>query len=248
MERDLAAKTASAKEAAARRAAEKVAAAKEEDLPANAGEVAEKLRKQQARVEMAAAQGLGAMRGFLSTATKIAGIDASTVLGAPDAGDGSGVDGSNAEAAPAKEALAVAEESASDGAASAEAMSGVEVLLGGDSGDVWDEVESRWMSSEEAARREVARAQAWAEDVTKDHLTWYLTQFPSASYEEWVAAFAPENARDYLAGTSADVDHRFYFPSATHLRLWNDAIQSRDAKGHHRMVAPRKTLPASVTK
>ena len=39
-------------------------------------------------------------------------------------------------------------------------------------GEVWDEVEARWLSSEEAARREVARAQAWAEDLTRDHLEW----------------------------------------------------------------------------
>jgi len=107
-------------------------------------------------------------------------------------------------------------------------------------GDVWDEVEMAWLGSEEAARREVARAQAWAEDVTRDHLVWYTAEFPNSTYEEWVAAFAPENAREYLAGKQTSVDHRFYFPNAVHLKLWNGAIEaSGDAARWHRRVEPR---------
>ena len=61
-----------------------------------------------------------------------------------------------------------------------------------------------------------------------------------------MAAFAPENAKEFLAGRSPDVDHRFYFPSATHLHLWNDAIGNGDPARHHRLVPPRKAVPASV--
>lgn len=63
-------------------------------------------------------------------------------------------------------------------------------------GFVWDEDEGCWVPSEEAAKKEVARAQEWAEDLTRDHLMWYLEEFPSSTYEDWIAAFAPENARE----------------------------------------------------
>ena len=105
---------------------------------------------------------------------------------------------------------------------------------------MWDQEQGRWVSSEDAARQEVAKAQAWAEQVTKEHLVWYASEFPHSSYEDWVAAFAPENARAYLAGTSADVDHRFYFPNAVHLKLWNEHIEeSGDPSKWHRRVDPR---------
>jgi len=63
-------------------------------------------------------------------------------------------------------------------------------------GEVWDAEEQCWVPSEEAAKKEVAKAQEWAEDLTRDHLMWYLEEFPSSTYEDWVAAFAPENARE----------------------------------------------------
>jgi len=257
LERALAQRQAEAREQARRRAAAQLQADRDRDLPANASEVREKLAKQQARVREAATSGLGAMHGFLATAAKTAaartaetaGFDASSILGAQDQASTNDDAGGDKGAAAAGRQDGGGDGSYSSGAqqttGGGELGRGAEALLG-DDGDVWDEVEGRWMSSEEAARREVARAQAWAEDVTRDHLKWYLAEFRSASYEEWIAAFAPENARDYLAGSSPDVDHRFYFPSATHLRLWNDAIGSGDPKGHHRLVAPRKTLPAAV--
>lgn len=97
-------------------------------------------------------------------------------------------------------------------------------------------------NTEDLARREAARAQAVAEDVTRDHLVWYLSEFPRASYEDWVAAFAPENAREFLAGKSSRVDHRFYFPNAAHLRLWNTAM-GKDPINAGRIVQARNDVP-----
>jgi hypothetical protein len=64
------------------------------------------------------------------------------------------------------------------------------------SGEADDDDDGKGVSSEAAARKEVARAQAWAEGLTRDHLMWYLEEFPSSAYEDWVAAFAPENAKE----------------------------------------------------
>lgn len=52
--------------------------------------------------------------------------------------------------------------------------------------------------SEFEAREQVLEAKVWAEEMTLDHLKWYLSEFPNNSYEDWIAAFAPENAKDYL--------------------------------------------------
>lgn len=53
-----------------------------------------------------------------------------------------------------------------------------------------------------------------------DDLGKYLERRPSATYEEWISEYHPENAREYLQGSSPFVDPRFYLESSDHRRLW----------------------------
>jgi hypothetical protein len=78
---------------------------------------------------------------------------------------------------------------------------------------------------EEALYRNIRReAEAACMATIQEHLTEFLAEHPTGTYEQWIEDLHPENTQDpsLLLDMDKEVDLRFYVEESDHRKLWNE--------------------------